>query len=162
MPGRPRDYVKKITYCTQGIPLWTRDTNYLLNYFLSLSLTLLGSYPQSVSRIIYIFNSFSIWIYTFITCALIKHPKCPERRRDRKREKASHICGCLASVDQKSHGPGPLYPEGQVCSGPNLRCSVPAWTCPGGTAGAGAILDGEILGIFVVICIWTQQFQGES
>ena len=72
MPGRPRDYVKKITHCTQGIPLWTRDTNYLLNYFLSLSLTFLGSYPQSVSRIIYIFNSFSTWIYTFIMCALIK------------------------------------------------------------------------------------------
>ena len=100
MPGKPRDYIKKITYCTQGIPLWTRDTNYLLSYFLSLSLTFLGSYPQHVSRIIYIFNSFSIWTYTFTMCALIKASEVSWKEEGQE-ERESLLHMWMSSI----HGP---------------------------------------------------------
>lgn len=103
MPERPRDYIKKITYCTQGIPLWTRDTNYLFHYFLSLSLTFLGSYPQPVSRIIYILNSFSIWTYAFIMCALIKASEVSWKEEGQEeRESLPHMW--MSSI----HGPKEL------------------------------------------------------
>lgn len=103
MPERPRDYIKKITYCTQGIPLWTRDTNYLFHYFLSLSLTFLGSYPQPVSRIIYILNSFSIWTYAFIMCALIKASEVSWKEEGQE-ERESLLHMWMSSI----HGPKEL------------------------------------------------------